>query len=226
MTKFVIGALFAAQLNSGMNAAWILCYLSVHHEWQARALQEIKEVAAKYNSDTSLPLIDQLSVIPVEAWELNFKVLDACLRDSIRLQLLGAALRRNVSGKDLQLGNEIVPNGAFVTYHLGDTHQDPSLYPDPEQWDPSRHLDENAKYRQVPHGFAGWGSGRHPCLGMRFAKLEMSVVLAHFIAAFEFVSVEKDGTKIEKLPRVDQNRHATCRPSRPVYLQVHKRHEF
>ena len=208
-----------------MNAAWILCYLGNSPVWRARALQEIEDIAAKYSLDTSIPLIDQLSSIPVEAWELEFKILDACLRDSIRLQLLGTAFRRNVSGKELQLGDEIIPNGAFVTYHLGDTHQDPTLFPDPEQWDPSRHLDEDAAYRKVPHAYVGWGSGRHPCLGMRFAKLEMSVVLAHFLAAFDFETVERDGRRMETLPSVDQNGHAASRPTRPMYLKVKKREE-
>jgi cytochrome P450 len=218
-----MGALFAAQLNSGMNAAWILCYLGHAPKWQSLVLAEIKQIAAKYNTDISLPLLDQLPNIPVEAWESDFRVLDACLRDSIRLQLLGTAFRRNVSGKDLHVGDEVVPNGAFVTYHLGDTHQDPALFPDPEQWDPSRHLDENAAYRKVPHGYVGWGSGRHPCLGMRFAKLEMSVVLAYFVAAFEFQTVEKDGRRMEKLPKVDQNGHAAMKPSRPVFLKAKER---
>jgi cytochrome P450 len=218
-----MGALFAAQLNSGMNAAWILCYLGHYPEWRQRALEEIKTIASKYNTDPQLPLLDQLSNIPIEAWESDFKTLDACLRDSIRLQLLGTAFRRNVSGKDLAIGDEVVPNGAFVTYHLGDTHQNPTLFPDPEQWDPSRHLDENAPYRKAQHGFVGWGSGRHPCLGMRFAKLEMSLVVGYFVAAFEFQTVEKDGSRMIELPRVDQNGHAASRPTRPMWLKLEKR---
>ena len=219
-----MGALFAAQLNSGMNAAWILCYLGHYPEWRQRVLEEIKTVASNYNStDPQLPLVDQLANIPVEAWESDFKVLEGCVRDSIRLQLLGTAFRRNVSGKALHIGDEIVPDGAFVTYHVGDIHQDPNLYPNPEQWDPNRYLDENAPHRKVQHGWAGWGSGRHPCLGMRFAKLEMTLVVGWFVGAFEFETVERDGRKMVEMPRVDQNEHAASGPTRPMWLKVKKR---
>jgi cytochrome P450 len=219
-----MGALFAAQLNSGMNAAWILCYLGHHPSWQQKVFEEIRTIASTYNTESSkLPLLDQLQNIPVEAWESEFKILEACLRDSIRLQLLGTGFRRNVSGKDLRIGDEIIPDGAFVTYHLGETHQDLTLYPNPEQWDPARHLDEKAPWRKVQHGFAGWGSGRHPCLGMRFAKLEMSLVVGWFVASFEFETVEVGGTKMAEMPRVDMNGHAASRPIRPMWLKVQRR---
>jgi cytochrome P450 len=218
-----MGALFAAQLNSGMNAAWILCYLGHSPEWKRQAFDEIKSIASKYTPNPTLSLLDQLPAIPIEAWESEFKILDACLRDSIRLQLLGTAFRRNVSGKDLPIGDEVVPNGAFLTYHTGDIHQDPTLYPNPEQWDPARHLDEDALYRKTPHGYVGWGSGRHPCLGMRFAKLEMSLVLGYFVAAFDFETVERDGKKMKELPQVDQEGHAASRPVREMWLKVGRR---
>ena len=110
-------------------------------------------------------MVEQLSQLPLEAWESEFPVLDLCLRDSIRLQLLGAALRRNVSGKDIPIdvGDEVIPNGAFVAYHLGDIHLDPTIYKDPEEWDPSRYLPDRAEDKKKPLSWLGWGAGRHPC---------------------------------------------------------------
>ena len=112
--QFIIGALFAGLLNSGINAAWILCYLAVNPEWMAKAREEVTDVARKHNPESRSLLIDQLANIPVEAWETEFKFLDCCLKDSIRLQLLGTAFRQNISGKDVWIGNEIVPPGTFV----------------------------------------------------------------------------------------------------------------
>lgn len=44
---------------------------------------------------------------------------------------------------------------------------DPSVYPNPEKWDPSRYLPDRAEDKKVSMGYLGWGIARHPCLGMR-----------------------------------------------------------
>jgi cytochrome P450 len=144
VVEFIVGALFAGLLNSGINAAWTACYLATSPEWLARTQEEVRSV---------------------EAWENEFPDIDLCLRDSIRLNLLGTAMRRNISGKDLPTPNgEIIPPGAFVTYATGDIHLDPEVYAEPHKWDPSRYLPDRAEDKKKDiHPFVGWGVGRHPC---------------------------------------------------------------
>lgn len=78
------------------------------------AREEVAAVAEKYNPDSKSSLDDQLANIPAEAWEAEFTFLDCCLKDSIRLQLLGTAFRQNTSREDIRIGDEIVPPGAFL----------------------------------------------------------------------------------------------------------------
>jgi cytochrome P450 len=166
VVEFVIGALFAGLLNSGINAAWHVCYLATSPEWLAKTLEEVRNVAAKYARDSKAPLRYQLDDVPLEAWESEFPVVDLCLRDSIRLSLLGTAMRRNISGRALPTGNgdEIIPPGAFVTYATADIHLDPEVYSDPHKWDPARYLPGRAEDKKKDaHGWIGWGVGRHPC---------------------------------------------------------------
>jgi cytochrome P450 len=160
-----VGALFAGLLNSGVNVAWVLVYLAKDPYWLSKAREEVKAAAARHSTDKNAPLIEQLSQLPVEAWESEFPILDMCLRDSIRLQLLGTAFRRNISGKDIPtgVGDEVIPPGAFVTYHIDDIHLDPTVYKDPEKWDPSRYLPDRAEDKKKPLSYLGWGVGRHPC---------------------------------------------------------------
>jgi hypothetical protein len=79
-----------------------------------RAREEVAAVARKYNQHSKSSLVDQLANIPIEAWEMEFTFLDCCLKDSIRLQLLGAAFRQNTGRENVQIGDEIIPPGAFV----------------------------------------------------------------------------------------------------------------
>ena len=142
-----------------------MVYLANDPYWLSKARAEVEAVAAKYSTDKKAPLIDQLSQLPIEAWESEFPVVDMCLRDSIRLQLLGTTFRKNIAGRDIPTGNgdEVIPVDAFVTYHIGDVHLDPSVYKDPKKWDPSRYLPERAEDKKKPMAWLGWGLGRHPC---------------------------------------------------------------
>ncbi|KAI4694749.1 hypothetical protein J4E81_006348 [Alternaria sp. BMP 2799] len=223
VSQFVIGALFAGLLNSGINVAWVMSYLATSPEWLAKANDEVRSNAARYAKNPNAPLLQQLDDVPVEAWEGEFPVIDMCLRDSLRLNLLGTAFRRNISGKNIPTGNgdEVIPPGAFVTYAPGDIHYDPEIYPDPQKWDPARYMPDRAEdKKKAAHGFLGWGSGRHPCLGMRFAKLEQNIITAYFIATFDVKLEDESGNVLTVAPLVDPNWHSAHKPKELQFLRV------
>ena len=180
VSQFIIGALFAGLLNSGINVAWVLVYLSTSPEWTARVREEIASVAAKYTKQPEAPLAQQLTDVPSDAWETEFPVLDICLKDSIRLQLLGTAFRKNISGREIPIGDgDVIPPGAYVTYHTGDVHLNPEIYKDPTKWDPSRYLPDRAEDKKAPYAFIGWGVGRHPCRKFNCSPITKSLTLAN-----------------------------------------------
>ena len=98
-----MGSLFAGQLISVINAAWMLLYLSRYPYWQDQVRAEVKAVAARYCADDNLSLKDQLMHVPCDAWEAEFPVLDICLKESIRLSTNGTSFRQNVSGQDIPI---------------------------------------------------------------------------------------------------------------------------
>jgi cytochrome P450 len=163
--EFVIGSLFAGLLNSGVNAAWVLCYLATNEEWLGKVREEVRSTTAKYAKNPDASLLHQLDDVPLEAWETEFPMIDLCLKDSIRLNLVGAALRKNTSGRAIPTGSkgEVIPPDAFVVYPTGDVHLNPDIYPNPTKWDPSRYLPEKAEDKKAAYAFLGWGVGRHPC---------------------------------------------------------------
>ena len=82
-------------------------------EWMAKAREEVTGVAQKYNPQAT-SLVAGLATLPLDAWETEFPFLDCCLRDGIRLQLLGVAFRKNISDDNIHIGGEIVPPGTFM----------------------------------------------------------------------------------------------------------------
>jgi len=212
-------------LNSGINAAWILTYLAHDHHWLNAIREEVEAAANKYNPNTEISLKEKLDNLSAEAWESEFPLLDLCLRESIRVNGTGTAFRKNVSGLDIPIGNtkEVIPPGAYATYSFFDVHMNPTIYTNPTKWDPSRYFPERAEDKQRPHAFIGWGVGRHPCLGMRFAKLEQFMITAYFLANFDFELCDRLGKPVSGVPASDANAHSALKPKERPFIKYKKR---
>lgn len=53
--------------------------------------------------------------------------------------------------------------------------------------------------------------GRHPCTGMRVAKLEIKIVIALFLAGYEYDIVDEEGRFPKHLPKPNYNDiHQVC----------------
>ncbi|KAK6435358.1 hypothetical protein LTR95_008459 [Oleoguttula sp. CCFEE 5521] len=207
---FVLGALFAGQLNSGINAAYILVYLSNNPEWLGRVHDEVNAVASQYNSDTSIPLKTRLA------------------DESIRLQSAGNAFRKNTSNTAIPLnkkGTEVIPPGAYVTYAVGDLNFNTDIYTDPDHFDPGRFLPDRAEDRRQHYGAMTWGLSRHPCLGMRFAKLENNLLTAFFVAYFDDLHLVDRKGNSAKVPMVNKENHTAQKPDVEVLLKYHVRQD-
>ncbi|KAI0389163.1 cytochrome P450 6A1 [Xylariaceae sp. FL0594] len=223
---FEIGALYAGQLNSGINAAYLQVFLTQSPEWMARLREEVDTAISRHRMTASQSREDVLASLTIDEWEAEFPLIDLALRETIRFCMPGATFRKNVSGHDVPIGDtgEVVPNGAFLTYPIADIMLG-EWYTNKHEWNPGRYLEGRAEDKKVPHGYMGWGSGRHPCLGMKFAKLEMALITAYFVGLFDFELSDREGNHVEsKEPiRMDPNLHSAKKPSKNVYLRYKPR---
>lgn len=112
--QFVIGALFAGQLNSGINAAAVLMYLGVNPLWMKKIRKEADQALASHGADPTASFEQKLHSIPLEAWESEFPLTESCLRESIRLNMLGTAFRQNITDHAIPVGSESIPSRAYV----------------------------------------------------------------------------------------------------------------
>lgn len=182
---------------------------------------EVDAAIQKHRTSPSQTPFAVLATLDVEDWEAEFPAIDLGLREAIRFNLVGSGYRQNTSGADVPIGasGEIVPRDAYVMYQMDDLHFDPAVYTDPGRFDPGRYLPERAEDRKVPLGYAGWGVARHPCLGMRFAKLEMAVIVAMFSAMFDWEYLDGEGRVMTEAPVVDRDRLLAHKPAHPVRLR-------
>lgn len=218
--QFILGSLFAGQLNSGITAAWFFVYLATNKTWYRRVQAEVDGVLARHRASPEQTVAQIFAALTVDEWEAEFPSIDLVLRECIRLQLVGTAFRRNVSDHDVVISkatNEIIPKDAFAMYLIDDVHMNPAIYPDPERFDPGRF--ERGEDKKAEFSYVGWGMGRHPCLGMRFAKLEMMIIGAIFVATFDYEALDGQGNTLQEAPRTDRQRFTAHKPAYPLKIK-------
>ncbi|KAM5455774.1 putative sterol 14alpha-demethylase [Microsporum audouinii] len=222
---FVLGTLYASQVNTPICVGWLLVYLASNSYWLRLVRNEIDSVLSKYRScnETTEQTLGRLNL---EAWESEFPTIDLCLRECIRLHVSGSAFRRNKSNMDVPIGNtgEAVPRDAYVFYLFDEVHLNPDIYPDPDSWDPGRYLTDASKDKEVPLSYLGWGNGRHPCLGIRLAKLDMTIIAVVFVSMFNFSLYDELSNPINDPPMPDRSHPSHRKPKTAVKLKyTHRR---
>jgi sterol 14-demethylase len=164
--QFQASIIFVGLLTTSVGSGWLLIMLVSHPQWQARCRDEVDRVVSAHRRSADQAAGDVLGDLPLQVWESEFPVLDACLREVTRLSVVSAVFRKNTSGRDLPIGDtgEVIPAGSYATYVFDDVHQDEGLYPDAGAFNPGRYLDgERRGAKGEPHTHVGWGSGLHLC---------------------------------------------------------------
>lgn len=148
-----------------LSACWTLLYLGANEEWKRKAIEEIQELIERHTDTTiSDPLHQRLSAVPISAWEDEMPVLEAIVRESMRLSFSTTLMRRNLVD-DLTVTDKVLKRGTFMVYNTGDVHMNPNIYSEPEIFDPDRFASPREEDKNGYGAFLGWGAGRHPCTG-------------------------------------------------------------
>ena len=99
--------------------------------------------------------------------------LDQVLKEVLRfIPPVGGAFRQVI--ETCEFNGYTLPKGWTVLYQIGRTHQESSIYSEPEKFDPDRFSPERAE--EKPYGYIPFGGGMRECLGKEFAKLEMKIL--------------------------------------------------
>ncbi|TFK38287.1 cytochrome P450 [Crucibulum laeve] len=217
---FILAIIFAGVINTGIISCWALVYLSCHPEWKVKIKAEVETMISKHiDTSTSEPLHKLLGAIPISVWEDEMPMIEVVIRETIRMVSGGALLRRNVL-EDLTIDGKTISKGDFMAYQTYDVHMNPDIYSDPSRFDPDRYSSGREEDKKETFAYLGWGAGRHPCTGMKVAKLEIKLILALFLAGYDYEVVDKSGNPAKTLPRSDYNDIHAARPiGEPCFIQ-------
>ncbi len=107
----------------------------------------------------------------------------------------GTAGRAHVATADVKLHDRLISKGEIVVPILDVANRDPDVFPDADEFCPQR----------SPNPHLGFGHGRHRCIGMAFARLELQVGLQTVLSRLSGLALVTDVR--------DRLAHTRCSPA-------------
>ena len=154
------------------------------------------------NQEIAKLLVDELaslteSVPSVQALE-DLPYLSACLQEGLRLHcVLPGPTPRIVPDGGADIMGVHFPGGCQVFVQAHTAHQDASIFPDPEKFDPSRWI-KNGNEAKMQLAMIGFSAGPRICLGMMLAWMEMRYMIAQLFRNYH-VEVSANNKMYDKV---------------------------
>uniref|UniRef100_A0A6J0UR62 Cytochrome P450 4A6-like n=1 Tax=Pogona vitticeps TaxID=103695 RepID=A0A6J0UR62_9SAUR len=163
--------MFEGHDTTASGISWILYALAQNPEHQQRCREEIKETLG----DRDTFQWDDLGKIPYTTM---------CIKESLRLYPPVPGVSRQLSKPITFCDGRTLPEGTLVAINIYCIHRNPSIWPDPEVFDPTRFSSEKSSQKHS-HAFVPFAAGPRNCIGQQFAMNEMKVAVAQTLLRFE-----------------------------------------
>eukprot|EP00058_Branchiostoma_floridae_P012844 XP_002598332.1 hypothetical protein BRAFLDRAFT_69687 [Branchiostoma floridae] len=151
---------------------WILLYMVIYPDIQERAQREI-----------SLMFGDSGQPTTAKRMELPFT--DAVISEVMRINPVTPLTVPHCTSSDTAIHGYDIPRGTMVHVNLWSVLRDPSLWEEPDQFNPERFLDDHGQYVKKD-AFIPFSIGRRSCLGAQLAKMELFVFTTYLLQHFTF----------------------------------------
>ena len=196
--RFLLQAGYETSASLG---AWALYLLTVHRDYERRVSEEVRQHPLP--SPPTYPQIRELEEI------------DRLLLETERLYPPVPYGPRGVA-EDVEVEGYVLKPGPMVMYAIASAHLLPSVWQDPERFDPDRFAPPREEHKQDPYAMVGFGGGPRRCIGMTFARAELILLVArvlakyrleaipdhHVVQSYGITSRPLGGMRLRALPRI------------------------
>ncbi|OBS14972.1 hypothetical protein FPOA_14006 [Fusarium poae] len=165
-------------LNAGSDTTsittmYLLYECGRHPEFRMKLVDQIRSAFPDQNV---MPNYEKASKLPL---------LRGAIEETLRLYgPLNAAFPRVSPGR--MIDGVYVPKGTGISASAHATHRDPTVYPDPEEWQPERWLDTTTEMRASHNPFS---RGPRNCVGKHLAEIGLHCTVARL---YQLYDIEND----------------------------------
>ncbi|XP_075176639.1 cytochrome P450 4A4-like [Anomaloglossus baeobatrachus] len=163
--------MFEGHDTTASGISWILYCLAKYPEHQEKCREEIREVLG----DRTTFEWEDLGKLPYTTM---------CIKESMRLFPPVPEVVRELKEPITFFDGQSLPKGTIVLISIYIINRCPSIWEDPEVFDPLRFSPENSSSRHS-HAFLPFSAGPRNCIGQNFAMNEMKVAVALTLQKFE-----------------------------------------
>jgi cytochrome P450 len=134
---------------------------------------------------------DVLAALVEEADNDGSELRQATILEVQRARTVIDFAARRVYPPVFQLGEWVIPRGDSIIISIAQIHNDASVFPEPERFDPQRYIDgKPSSFAWIP-----FGGGTRRCVGAAFANMEMDVVLRTVLRNFTIETTTEPGER-------------------------------
>ena len=157
----VMTLLLAGHETTAMALSWTFYLLSLHPGARRKLEEEAAALSAAAPGVEDFPRLRQTRMV---------------LDEALRLYPPAWVVTRSATGVD-EIGGFTIPPGSRVLVSPYVTQHDPTLWEDPEGFDPERFAPD-AQDGRPRYAYFPFGGGPHLCIGAGFATMEATIALA------------------------------------------------
>lgn len=170
---YVIGDLFIAGTDTTTNTIlWSILYMALKPDMQEKVQAEIDAVIGRERPPS---LTDKPSMPFTEATIMEVQRMTVVVPLSVP----------HMASENTVFQGYTIPKGSVILPNLWSVHRDPKIWEKPNEFIPSRFLDEHGQILKK-EAFIPFGIGRRVCMGEQLAKMELFLMFVNLFQSFSF----------------------------------------
>jgi cytochrome P450 len=174
----LMGLFIAGHETTAVLLTWLLYTLAKYPDIQEQVYQE---VLSEWQADD----------VTYESLN-NLQFMGQVIDETLRLYPSAWSLFMRETIEPIDLGTQIIPQGAVVLISPWILHRQANLWDNPHKFDPSRFDPDKASHHQ--YAYLPFGGGQRICVGNHLALMEVKVIIGAIIQEYEFELADPNKT--------------------------------